>query len=182
MFEREILERRGGFNRAGGGNLGGAGTGNAAQWRIHRRVSCDRRNWERSRSCVIRYYSPKITPPPFLSNVIPSSFFFLFSNPIPRDRNTTFHPFSIISIEQDGISNSIVRRHSLHLIGINLSYKSPPIFLFVLNILSTCEGKNSVFFLLFFFFYYSSNMNFQSWSRGRREFRLFFFLERIVNK
>lgn len=35
MFEREILERRGGFNRAGGGNLGGAGTGNAAQWRIH---------------------------------------------------------------------------------------------------------------------------------------------------
>lgn len=77
-------------------------------------------------------------------------FFFLFSNPIPRDRNTTFHPFSIISIEQDGISNSIVRRHSLHLIGINLSYKSPPIFLFVLNILSTCEGKSSVFFLLFF--------------------------------
>lgn len=107
--------------------------------------TCDRRNWERSRSCVIRYYSPKITPPPFLSNVIPSSFFhfssFFFSNPIPRDRNTTFHPFSIISIEQDGISNSIVRRHSLHLIGINLSYKSPPNFSFRFKYSFDIRGK-----------------------------------------
>lgn len=45
-------------------NLGGAGAGNAAQWRIYVEQR-DRRNWERNRSCVIiHYYSPKTTPPP----------------------------------------------------------------------------------------------------------------------
>lgn len=112
-------------------------------------------------------------------------FFFLLLSNSTRDRNTTFHPLDTFDyFHRARLDIEFNRSHSLHLIGywINLSYKSPPIFL-RFKYSFDIQGKKFpfVFFFLLFFFTIHRIWIFKLDPRKKR-ISVVLFLEGIINK